>query len=1047
MRGLKLMWLAVVMLPLAGCNCRSGLIASLGDVAYVMTEGGDEVVAAQGVYDFGFVPMGTSQVLDVVLRNRGRGALTVTRISKRSGAASEIGTEVEAASVFRLSYAAGTEVAPSMDSTFRATFTPPLTAGARFVDYDVVLELEASNTEAETAVTSLLLRGRATANGCSLPETLDFGSVLVRSKGRRTVTFDNQTLDEVQGFAGAIASATGDAVFAYEPTSPAGELLVGAGESRELGIVFTPTETRDYAGAVNLRRSKACPVQRVRLVGRGVSSCLSYTAAPTDSATADRLHFGPVLPGLTGQGSVTFSNTCALPVALSSLMTSPSVFAVVEAGADVTTHTVPAAMLDATGLWRDGTAVAKLTFAPTTIGASTGVFALRTSLVGQPTLSVQLRGAGGGPEIEVRPGTTLNFGRIGYFAGATPPTTAQRTVLVSNVGLLPTPRDVMVNLRLGGADGSSAFSVRAIAGEPSELCVGDYDSGQGCLNRLPPRYDATVGLEALAGTGLPLPIRVVPQSTGLKEWEVTLFSNDPDEPEVRLTVRADVQVLPPCNYEVTPSTMAFGLVNPLTPKTQTFTLRNLGQRATDICYLSGFEMTPDSDASFSLAAGLTDPLELLPGTEVSIGVSSAPTSVPGVGTLLLSGRVTFNAPNPLRPTGLVELTATLAPTCLTVTPISLDFGRVEEGCFSPDRALQVFNACATTVTLDTYEMTAPSTVPMGTGDCMAARGCDEFQLTSAPANFAGPLAPGASRVFTFKYHPYDLGSDTGTFTLGVTQAGAPVDYHVSLRGLAELPLVAGQCSLTTQCPAPISVDPNTTVTLQPSINSSGGGAVACAWSTAQRPASANGDFGSPDSCQQTSYFADVVGTHVLRFNATDASGRMSSCDTTVTVQPRGELWIELTWDIDNDMDLHLLHPQGGSSTSAASWGGSQWDCYFGNCTSSGFSTTPSWDNPGTQDDPSLDRDDIPGRGPENTRINVPSRAHPYTIGVHMYSNVSGMPVTSTLKVYCAGQLVTTQVRTLSVRKDMWVVGTVDFSNPGTQGCVFTPGGTVIPMVP
>jgi hypothetical protein len=94
------------------------------------------------------------------------------------------------------------------------------------------------------------------------------------------------------------------------------------------------------------------------------------------------------------------------------------------------------------------------------------------------------------------------------------------------------------------------------------------------------------------------------------------------------------------------------------------------------------------------------------------------------------------------------------------------------------------------------------------------------------------------------------------------------------------------------------------------------------------------------------------------------------------------------------------------------------------------------------DDPSLDRDDIVGKGPENTRINLPSTAHPYTIGVHMYSwSASPAVVATTVKIYCAGVLKQTLTRSFSTLSQMWIVGQVSFPGPG--GCNFTPNGSVL----
>ena len=117
---------------------------------------------------------------------------------------------------------------------------------------------------------------------------------------------------------------------------------------------------------------------------------------------------------------------------------------------------------------------------------------------------------------------------------------------------------------------------------------------------------------------------------------------------------------------------------------------------------------------------------------------------------------------------------------------------------------------------------------------------------------------------------------------------------------------------------------------------------------------------------------------MVSFNVSDGLGGTAQCTTPITVNPNGDLWIELTWDRPNDMDLHLLHPNAGAAaTSAASWGTSTWDCNF-------RTRTPTTWGTGAQANPSLDRDDITGQGPENTRINTPSHSFAYTVGVHMY---------------------------------------------------------------
>jgi hypothetical protein len=173
---------------------------------------------------------------------------------------------------------------------------------------------------------------------------------------------------------------------------------------------------------------------------------------------------------------------------------------------------------------------------------------------------------------------------------------------------------------------------------------------------------------------------------------------------------------------------------------------------------------------------------------------------------------------------------------------------------------------------------------------------------------------------------------------------------------------------------------------------------------------------------------------------TDSLGATSSCTMTVVVNALGDLWIELTWDRNNDMDLHLQHPSGGNNHNANGWQAFPYDCYFAD-------TNPSWDGPGTADDPSLDRDDISGTGPENIRINVPSTSHDYTIGVHMYSwAASPQAVNTTVKVYCGNTLVTTRTRSFNTVKQLWVVGKVrKVRPPPGSSCTFTPDGFTLSL--
>ncbi len=149
--------------------------------------------------------------------------------------------------------------------------------------------------------------------------------------------------------------------------------------------------------------------------------------------------------------------------------------------------------------------------------------------------------------------------------------------------------------------------------------------------------------------------------------------------------------------------------------------------------------------------------------------------------------------------------------------------------------------------------------------------------------------------------------------------------------------------------------------------------------------------------------------------------------------------IQASWDRVNDIDLHLLHPNAGSSHNLANWAGGVLglDCYFGN-------KTPNWDNlDSSEDNPVLNRDYIREIGGETITLPRPVIGHKYTIGVYTF-NHSAAPyaVNTTVKVFCSGNLVTVQAHSFNRQGEMWVVGTVEYIT--SSNCIFTSDGFVMP---
>ncbi|MCU0701291.1 MAG: choice-of-anchor D domain-containing protein [Myxococcaceae bacterium] len=1023
--------LSLVGAVVTGCDCEKPISLAQGEVRWEWETADGPQSGEAAVIDFGTRAMGSTTNQTVFVRNIGRASFTLSDFVRVVGDPVSVQARVEAGAPFSITFEQDREVAPSERQPITVAFTPAVSADPKVKAFDARSVLDFVPQGAAAA--SLELKARAISGECEVPAVIDFGTVPVGVMTSETIDLRNEASIAVTVTTTEVTGA-GAGAFAVTGFDGRGGRDVAPGERAESRVTFTPTETREYEARFTVRRTASCPVREVRVVGRGVSSCLSFRSNPQDDPRNGSLFLGYVAPGQAGRGTVTFLNACSSPVTLSAINTTDPLFVVTEAApGDVSRQVVPAAMRTAMGAWADGTADVKLEFRPTALGQRLASLRATTTLSGQSAVAVRLRGVGGGPRIEVRP-SPLQVGRIGYTPNASPPTYVPRSLRIANTGTRPMPADPRANLKLGAMGaGGQYWRVAAVMGTEGELCVGEWDQQRnGCTGTLQPnRYDPNVGIEAVATAALTVPIRIIPASPGPKAWDVTIFSNDPLTPETVVRITAEAVEAPPCNYEVLPGQLSFGVIDQPQVRDQQFILRNRGVQPDQVCYFNAIEVTPASDDTFSMPIPFPS-LAVGPGQQVPVTVRAQPLRPAPTTPTLVRGEVTFgvSAPNPV---GSVLLQATLAPSCVSISPSPLDFMNTELECGSPSRTVSITNTCATPLTLTSATLTNAANAPMGTGTCMTAGGCPQFAI--AVAATVGTINPGASRTLQLRHRPFVLGQTTGELSVTVQQAGQTVAYPVVLTGNG-VPRTMMGCGVTAVCPGPITTGANSQVPLIPSVMAPG--PVSCAWTAGSRPPTSNGTFSAPSSCTNTNYFADVVGTHVVNFTVSDGLGSTSTCSTPITVTPNGDLWVELTWDRNNDQDLHLLHQNApGSPLTASTWSNSVWDCYFSQ-------RTPNWGTP--QNSPSLDRDDISGRGPENTRINSPALNVAYTVGVHMYSwAASPTPVLSTVRIYCGGQLVTTQTRSMNRSKDMWVVGNVQFT--GSSTCSFNLVDTIVPNAP
>jgi hypothetical protein len=299
----------------------------------------------------------------------------------------------------------------------------------------------------------------------------------------------------------------------------------------------------------------------------------------------------------------------------------------------------------------------------------------------------------------------------------------------------------------------------------------------------------------------------------------------------------------------------------------------------------------------------------------------------------------------------------------------------------------------------------------------------------APFVLGGPAGP-VELVIPIKFTPLEARIHNGLLVIESDDAARP-QRRVSLLGRGT----------QNQCPhAQVAVDyfetvPLNTVVLDgsPSVDSDGpdGRPVSYEWVVTSRPdhsisrphesffdpaQPANEGTDDIPSTPQAVFYVDLAGTYTFELRVTDEHGLSSQdCDQNATVtieaEPTDAIRIELTWrtpadeiagdDQGTDLDLHLLHPN------AEAWFAPPHDCYFENA-------NPDWGRlDDDYDDPTLDRDDTDGDGPETITLpageNTEVLGRPYVVGVHYRSQTAENgddlgPSFATVRLFVRGEL-------------------------------------------
>lgn len=746
----------------AGCNCRGQTVGtSYGDLGVVWKDAmGVELVNRDATYDFGTAFAGEKVPKKMILRNSGKGPIALTSLEVVAGSSTSIGADLKSDAIFDVRFEPDQEVASTAEVELDMFFTP---RGGK--DYQVELKLTVAGAKEGEEVARIILKGKGEGGGCATPTEIDFGPVPVGDRFQTPVEIKNP--HSINGTA-TVGDLMGTDAPAFD-IAPKGEVAIPAKSSVTVNIGFAPTQKREYTATVVMKGPGECEPATVTVKGTGVDDVLTWT--PTD------LDFGYVSPGIEAGRQVVFKNLSKVPITLTNVVTTmPTDFLYKDpGGTGATTFTVPGE-----GMSAPMTVACK----PSGLGPRSATLTFQTGLSKQPSGAVTMKCYGGGPRIKVSPRPNLGFGKVAFYSGAPIPVTRKLTVL--NVGTKPPNGDIQGNLFLGkivnGMAGQQPLlAVRALN---ATTAADEIDIG------LPATYDLMKGLEASPGKNLAeLVITLTPKTVGPKEAELSVFSNDSAEPEVKIKITGDAQALPPCNLQITPLALNFGLVTPPAFKELPVTITNLGQNPSDLCYLSGIDIATGSNPAYTLVGGAIDSKELQPGQSFQVVVRVTPPGPVSSNLTTFTGALTFNVNSPTKPVVSIPLTTSVGPACLVIAPDDLDFGAVKPGCSSATRTFSAYNVCTSNITITGFKMQAPAGQPAGGPNCPGTSYCPEFILTQTPSIPANgiTLVPGSTPItFQAKYKALDVGNDNGAISVEAVQSGQNVAYLVNLRGRGDL---------------------------------------------------------------------------------------------------------------------------------------------------------------------------------------------------------------------------------------------------------------------
>jgi len=677
--------------------------------------------------------------------------------------------------------------------------------------------------------------GRLTAEADIMPSTVEFGEVPLGASIEKEVTVKNTGTDtlkvclQVSQLAGIGQCVEGSMIepvggpFAtlFEAMDDEGNWPVAVGETRTFAVRFTPLVAGEVTGQIRLVHTGFSKEHTIVLHGIGV--------APNVMFSHTQLDFGDVAVGKRKQIDISISNgtNFAQPMTISPVAQDAIVFGTAYNEVDNPTDAPwqnaipPNGSLTITVWFEPADEVAYMNtlnvqFCPDCYQAigltGTGVkpaFEVDPAILdfGQldegamATESFVVRNIGNSPltveTIELAQGTSTEFATAPQ---ATLPHTLgpseELVVAVTYTGVTPGRDDGRVIVTTdawddpGTTDSESIGYVELLAistgpdiqafppavnfqtvqinGSPATRMLLLENVGNAdliietiALQTMTAEYTLTMApslpVTVAPSSSVEVQVTYAPIDAGIDQAVILVGSNDRDEASLPVPVQGIGGVPSTCAVTIAPTQLAFGLVERGRDVTLPVEIRNGGAQP---CTISNIRLNGDTE--FTLANTMAM-VTVAPGSSHPVEITYSPAAY---GTH--SSNLEFDTDDPGSPMRSVPVSGVSAQSDVRVIPSELNFNVVPVTCRSPRRAITIYNTGNNAVTITEVSLDPTTTTEF------------ELQNFNTPAS----LGAGGSTVIELRYHPRDIGPDTGVLFI-VIDLGAGQIQRVAVPLLGE----------------------------------------------------------------------------------------------------------------------------------------------------------------------------------------------------------------------------------------------------------------------